>query len=167
MKKRAFLICSVRKRRKSLLRRFLEFVGLFVNWEQREQAAVRDYVNKLETDGYEVHWPLRDTDQNDPVGLRICLDNLRAIAYICSEDTKTAAREKCDARNEVHIWWNPDSEGSRFDFGMAFAIFFLLNRIERIVLANREAVRKLVEEENKRGIGKSFNKVLLELGKWR
>ncbi len=129
MKKRVFLICSVRKADK----------------EELEKA--KKYKAKLEADGCEVYWPYADTNQKDPIGLRICTDNLSAIAR----------------SDEVHILWNPSSEGSKFDLGMTFAIFFLMNRIKKIVLANRAAVEKLVEEENGRGVGKSFNKVLLAL----
>lgn len=124
---------------------------IFADEEKIEQAAIKDYVNKLESDGYEVHWPLRDTNQNDPIGLRICTDNLMALAR----------------SDEVHIFWNPDSEGSKIDLGMALAMFFLLNRIKKIVLANQDMVEEFVKEENARGVGKSFNKVLLELDKGR
>jgi nucleoside 2-deoxyribosyltransferase len=64
-----------------------------------------DIVRKLE-EKYEVHWPPRDTDQNDETGLRICRDNCRAI---------------CDA-DVVGIIWDGKSQGSLFDLGMAFAL---------------------------------------------
>jgi hypothetical protein len=63
-------------------------------------------VEALEAEGYTVHWPPRDTDQNDETGLRICQDNTAAIA-----------RADC-----VHIIWNGTSQGCLFDLGVAFAL---------------------------------------------
>lgn len=63
-------------------------------------------VDKLEAEGWVVHWPPRDTDQYDDAGLRICKDNLEAI--------KNA--------DFVHIVWDGKSQGSLFDLGMAFAL---------------------------------------------
>ena len=60
----------------------------------------------MEADGFTVHWPPRDTRQDDPVGLDICKANRAAIA-------------QADA---VHIVWDGKSTGSLFDAGMAFAM---------------------------------------------
>lgn len=68
--------------------------------------ALIEYVKTLETRGYKVHWPLRDTDQNDDVGMRICRDNLAAIR----------------SADVVHIIWDGKSHGCLFDLGMAFAL---------------------------------------------
>ena len=102
-------------------------------WEQK--ATAEYYVKTLEARGYKVHWPPRDTDQNDPVGLRICSDNRAAI--------KNA--------DEVHIMWDPNSQGSLFDIGMAFALE------KKVILANPDAVQPTQN--------KSFNNVLLTLDK--
>jgi len=67
---------------------------------------IRAYVAKLETDGCQVHWPPRDTDQSDPHGINICLTNCDGII---------------DA-DEVHIWFDPASHGSDFDRGILFAL---------------------------------------------
>lgn len=98
-----------------------------------EKTAIEKYVGDLERAGHTVHWPPRNTDQNDPVGLRICQDNLRAI----------------DGSDEIHIWWNSNSQGSLFDFGMAFALK------KKIVLFNKNGVEKTPS--------KSFSNVLLTL----
>lgn len=98
-----------------------------------EKLAIEKYVLDLEAAGNQVHWPLRDTDQNDPVGWRICQANRQAI--------KNA--------DEVHIWWNGKSQGSLFDFGMAFALK------KKIVLVNLNSVQRTPQ--------KSFNNVLLEI----
>lgn len=63
-------------------------------------------VSALEASGFTVHWPHRDTDQADDVGLRICKDNRAAIA---SSDV-------------VHVVWDGKSQGCLFDLGMAFAL---------------------------------------------
>jgi len=104
---------------------------------KRERKEIEKYVAKLESQGHKVHWPERDTNQNDKIGLRICLDNKKAIEWA----------------DEIHIWWQwtkrRKSTGSLFDFGMAFA----LNK--PIVLANPNEVEPTPE--------KSFNNVLLAL----
>lgn len=59
----------------------------------------------LEAAGWQVHWPPRDTNQDDPIGLRICQDNRAAIAVA----------------DVVHVVWDGKSQGCLFDLGMAFA----------------------------------------------
>jgi nucleoside 2-deoxyribosyltransferase len=71
-----------------------------------EKLAIEHHVAELESRGVKVHWPPRDTPQDDPVGYNICCTNRDAIK---------------DA-DEVHVFWNPTSRGSAFDFGMAFAL---------------------------------------------
>jgi hypothetical protein len=112
---RIFLICPVR------------------NITDEEKAAIGKYVFDLEQSGHIVHWPLRDTNQDDLIGLRICGDNRQAIA---------------DA-DEVDVWWNDTSKGSYFDFGMAFALG------KKIVIANPDA---LFPTE-----GKSFGNMLIAI----
>ena len=70
----------------------------------------RGIVESLESgksDGikWDIHWPLRDTDQEDDTGYRICEDNMNAI--------KESKR--------VFFVWDGKSQGSLFDLGMAFA----------------------------------------------
>ena len=110
---------------------------------EEENNAIRNYISQLEKNGHSVYWPFRDTNQEDPIGLRICRDNRGAI-------------EEAD---EVHVWWNGKSTGSLFDLGEAFALR------KKIVLANPETVQKIIEDENKWGVGKSFNKFLMKLHK--
>lgn len=85
---RIFLICSVR------------------NASEEERAAQLNYVEGLETAGHKVHWPPRNTNQNDPIGLRICEDNLKAM----------------QEGDKVFVWYSGTSEGSMFDGGMARAL---------------------------------------------
>lgn len=63
-------------------------------------------VELLEKQGFSVHWPPRDTDQDDEIGLRICRDNAAAIA----------------AADVVHVIWDGKSQGCLFDLGVAFAL---------------------------------------------
>lgn len=98
-----------------------------------ETSSLDDYVSNRERNGDVVHWPARDTDQKDPVGLRICTDNCKAITEA----------------DEVHIWFNPASQGSLFDIGIAFALQ------KKIRLINPEMVAPTE--------GKSFANVLLAL----
>lgn len=63
-------------------------------------------VKSLEDEGHQVHWPPRDTNQDDPVGLDICRTNSNAI-----EDA-----------DRVFVIWDGKSTGSLFDLGMAFAL---------------------------------------------
>lgn len=100
------------------------------------QEEIQRYVERLEEAGHHVHWPPRDTDQIDPNGIRICMDNCDAII----------------AADEVHIWYEPNSQGSHFDRGMLFALLRLGFR-KRVVFINSVAP---TEE-------KSFSNVFLAL----
>jgi nucleoside 2-deoxyribosyltransferase len=87
------------------------------NMTADERIALEAYIHKLESQGNTVHFPPRDTNQNDPTGWNIIAQNRAAI-------------EGCD---EVHIFWNKDSQGSMFDLGMAFAFrkpVTLINTVE-------------------------------------
>jgi hypothetical protein len=72
--------------------------------EEMKQELVA-YVTELESEGHEVYLPMKDTDQNDPIGYKICDANKLAI-------------KSCD---EVHIAWDGKSQGCLFDLGIAFA----------------------------------------------
>jgi len=63
-------------------------------------------VEGLESKGWQVHYPPRDTNQNDPTGFNICEQNFMAI-------------KRADV---VHVFWDGKSQGSIFDLGMAFAL---------------------------------------------
>jgi nucleoside 2-deoxyribosyltransferase len=76
------------------------------NADVSDREAQAAQVRRLESQGHQVHWPPRDTDQNDTVGLRICQDNRRAI-------------EEADT---VYVIWDGKSQGVMFDLGVAFAL---------------------------------------------
>ena len=72
-----------------------------------DRTETEEIVARLEGEGWKVHWPPRDTRQDgDATGLRICLDNRRAITQA----------------QHVHVIWDGKSEGCLFDLGMAFAL---------------------------------------------
>ena len=70
------------------------------------QSETESIVTNLESQGWQVHWPPRDTRQDDPTGLQICVTNREAIASA-----------EC-----VHVVWDGQSRGCLFDLGMAFAM---------------------------------------------
>jgi len=118
------------------------------NATKKEIEFLTEYVKDLEAKGYDVHFPhdKEDVNQDDPVGINIC-------------DTHAEALLKAD---EVHIYYNPTSEGTIFDLGMAY----ILRRIRQktgedleIKLINRD----VVEEVEKANPGKSFRKVMKHL----
>ena len=99
----------------------------------------------MESEGYEVHYPTRNTKQIDPSGgFNICTENCQAIR---------------DA-DEIHVFWTKKSQGSTFDLGMTFRKIQDCNK--PIKIANREEVEAIVEKENKE---KSFEHVLLKLAR--
>jgi len=71
-----------------------------------DQEETEALVKSLERAAWEVYWPIRDTDQSDPVGLDICKANRAGI----------------EAADIVAIVWDGVSTGSLFDLGMAFAL---------------------------------------------
>ena len=71
--------------------------------DPKAHAAI---VSDLEASGLTVHWPARDTAQDDDIGLRICRDNCAAIAEA----------------DIVHVIWDGKSQGCLFDVGIAFAL---------------------------------------------
>jgi hypothetical protein len=116
-----------------------------------ERAEIEKYVAGLESKGCRVHLPIRDTNQVDETGgHRICEDNLRAIV---------------DA-NEVHIWYNETSGGSKFDMGMVFVLMrmeeIVPNHVafppKRIVIANRDLAFAL-DEKNAKSFLKVFSRI--------
>jgi len=72
------------------------------NWKD----GLTQYVKLLENQGHKVHFPIRDTKQNDRTGLNICQQNKNAIQQA----------------DEIHIAWDKKSTGCLFDLGIAFAL---------------------------------------------
>lgn len=95
-------------------------------WLNKKQS---EYVSFAESVGHSVHFPPRDTDQSAS-GLEICRQNFNAMLG-------------CD---EVHVFYAPESQGTHFDMGMAFA----LNK------------RVVAVHTGEFGPGKSFARMLTE-----
>lgn len=76
------------------------------NADKDETARQKLHVEFYEGLGYEVCWPPRDTEQNDPTGLGVCEANFRAI----------------QKANVVHLLWAGGSDGLYFNLGIAFAL---------------------------------------------
>jgi len=115
--KSVFIICPVR------------------NLTDHEKRIIENYISNLEREGYNVHYPPRDTNQKDPIGLNITTENREAI--------KNSDR--------IDIYWNPKSSGSLFDLGMAFAY--------------KKPIKLINENDVLPTEKKSFENVLLELNK--
>lgn len=111
--KKTFLICPVRKQKEDL------------TW----------VVEQLEKDGWQVHYPPRDTEQSDPIGYQICQDNRKAIAE----------------SDVVHIYYDPESRGSLFDLGMAFAYekkLIVINHGNLELTDHKSFVNMIIEWQN-------------------
>jgi len=87
-KMRIYIICPVR------------------NLTQEWRKQLDEYVIWLESMGHSVHYPPRDTPQEDPTGLGICEKNRKALL----------------GADMIHVAWDGKSEGCLFDLGMAFAL---------------------------------------------
>ena len=109
----------------------------------RRREKMDLYVRDLELQGFEVHYPHRDVNQdNDDGGVRICREHREAML-------------DCD---EVHVFWT-GSAGCHFDLGMAFALSAERQRRSKppfqFVLANPEEVPPTFD--------KSFQNVIYSL----
>jgi len=92
---------------------------------REEQKRIAVYVASLEAKGHQVHWPIRDTKQEDPTGgYMICYTNSQAML---------------DA-DEIHLWYNETSGGSKFDMGVAFAYVEMMDLKKKIVRANKDYI---------------------------
>ena len=109
------------------------------NASEKEKKVLGRYVKKLENKGYEVHYPPRDVNQNDESGLNIML----------------AHRNIMEKYSEIYAYWNPKSEGSVCDLGMA------LMAKKPLKLINRRFVENWLKEHP----GKSYTRVAYELHK--
>ncbi|MFA7717915.1 MAG: hypothetical protein WC875_04325, partial [Candidatus Absconditabacterales bacterium] len=68
------------------------------------------YVRNLEAQGHKVHLPHRDTNQ-DQRGFDICIDNADHIIL----------------SDEIHIFYNSESQGTHFDMGGVFMFNMLVH----------------------------------------
>lgn len=93
--------------------------------ESKELEKVAAYVASLENAGHEVHWPFMDTKQDDSTGgYEICRTNFATILEA----------------DEIHIWYDETSGGSKFDMGGVFMLVVMLNWKKKVVIANDKEV---------------------------
>lgn len=112
--KKAYLICPVR------------------GHDPQETRAV---VENLEQAGWSVHWPPRDTAQQDPTGYNICRENLAAI-------------RKADC---IFVIWDGKSEGCLFDLGIAFALEKPLSIVALPSRTEGKSFQNMMEEWSRLG----------------
>lgn len=86
-------------------------------------------IRELERGEWDIHWPPRDTNQNDLTGLGICKDNLRMIK---------------DA-DIIFFAWDGKSQGCLFDLGMAFALDKRIKVIEMPPLVLGKSFQNMVQ----------------------
>lgn len=119
---------------------------------EESKQACGQYVKKLEKRGHQVHWPIRDTDQNDTIGINICDANLRKILEA----------------DEIHVWYHKTSTGIHFDIGGVYMLIRILGYKKKVVFVNREEFKEDFVKENNEFIaksGKSYLNVLNYLDK--
>lgn len=109
--KKVFIICTIRTATKKYI------------------DKLESYVYDLESRGFDVYAPHRDTNQFD-LSYDICRQNMRGIV---------------DA-DEVHIFYNSKSQGVHFDMGMAFALGKKVVVIENEPLTNGKSFQKMLIE---------------------
>ena len=93
------------------------------------KRKLEDYVQKLEDEGNIVHLPHRDTNQEN-TGLGICVQNMNAIKIA----------------DEVHIFYNPESTGTHFDMGVAFACSKKLVVVENVTYGPGKSYPRMIDE---------------------
>ncbi|WP_017732317.1 nucleoside 2-deoxyribosyltransferase [Nafulsella turpanensis] len=93
------------------------------------KSRLENYVHNLEQEGNQVHLPHRDTDQ-DGRGYDINRTNMEAI-------------KKAD---EVHIFYNPESQGTHFDMGVSFALGKKIKVVESVSIPEGKSYQGLLAE---------------------
>ena len=93
------------------------------------REKLEDYVDALENKGIRVHLPHRDTKQ-DAKGIDICKQNCKAIKQ----------------SDEVHIFYSPDSQGTHFDMGSAFAFGKKIVVVENIKYGKGKSYARMIDE---------------------
>jgi hypothetical protein len=96
-----------------------------VKLKEEEKNFLEKYVDNLEKNGYDVYWPLRDVNQNFGE-LETCYQNKKAII-------------KAD---EIHIYWDPESEEIKFDLGMMFILLDSQPKRKFIRLINKRKIKR-------------------------
>jgi len=113
---------------------------------EEEKSFLEEYKKELESKGLRPHYPATDTIQKDETkGYRICMDHCKEI----------------DESETVHVYWNGGSTGSYVDLGTS--LFEHYKRGLDIILMKRDLIEKIVKQQEKENITKSYEMVLLHL----
>lgn len=115
MNKYAFLICPVRG---------------------HDPDELVKIVKDIESQGYILHYPPRDTNQDDPTGYQICCDNFKAI---------------CKS-NKVFVVWDGKSQGCLFDLGIAFALSKSIKIIDIPPLTEGKSFQNMIKDWEENGL---------------
>lgn len=89
---------------------------------EEEKNKILNYVKELEKQGHTVKCPFRDTNQTDKIGLHIVEEHTQDILWA----------------DQIHIWWNPTSEGSIWDIAQSYLAMRLMTK--KMVLINPEDI---------------------------
>lgn len=120
------------------------FISPVKNISPETLEKTKAYVALLESQGRDVHWPYRDTKQDDPTGgYAICKTNFRVIM---------------EWAGSIHIWYDEESAGSFFDMGGTFMLIEMLGWNKKIVIANEDEIPDEIKKRKK-----SFYKVFKRL----
>lgn len=145
-KRKIFVICPVRPPKIKFVNRISQKIlnlafGTIDLWT-KNQNSIKEYVAKLEADGYEVYWPLRDNphQKTDSIGTIICRYNCKKMLWA----------------DEIHIWYDKNSIGSVFDIGMFFLFVHAIG-FKKFVIINNQNIAPTPH--------KSFENVILNMAK--
>lgn len=108
--------------------------------DKKLRKRLERYAEKLEREGHKVHLPHRDTPQEDYTTGGFNILNINTDAIIDAD--------------EIHIFYDHGSHGSKFDLGSVWTLIRLyerglLGRKKHLVIANRQEVVTPVELEKK------------------
>lgn len=116
---------------------------------EEQTRAIAEWVRYQENvEGNTVHWPARDTLQTQET-LKICEDNRLAMEH----------------SDEAHIWYDPGSQGSLFDIGMAFILgkpLFIVNK-DTVHPTDSKSVNNLLLSLDRKA--REWKRIMLELTK--
>src|SRR3989344_85760 len=95
------------------------------NVDRELNEKLKKYVEYLESERRRVYWPTRDTDQTDPIGYKICKTNFLAMFEA----------------DEIHVWYDESSAGSKFDLGGLFAMIVLFGMEKKVIIVNNKEAK--------------------------
>jgi nucleoside 2-deoxyribosyltransferase len=87
------------------------------------------FVKEKEAQGWQIHLPHRDTNQNAR-GYDICLQNAEAI----------------NLAHRIFIFYSPNSQGTHFDMGVAFALCKPIEIVETVEYGGGKSYPRMLQE---------------------